>query len=78
MLEVDVPESPRDKWIDRFVARLRILRPSLADSETAVVALVAFEGGKDLDPEDAAAEFDEILAVGVPVGDLRRWMQRLR
>ena len=67
--------GPRDVWLRRCEARLHELRPSLAVSDVAVVAMLAYGTASDLAPEEAAAVYGEILAAGVPVLDLKRWMK---
>jgi len=64
----------RNEWVRHFVARLHELRPSTRDEELIQAALVAFDTANDLDPNDAAAVFTEILNAGVPAHDLKRWM----
>lgn len=73
---MDMPNSGRDEWVGRFALRLRELRPSLPDHEVADVAQVAFESASDLEPEEAAAVFGEILNARVPIPDLKRWMTK--
>lgn len=73
---MDAPSSSNDEWVSRFTARLRELRPSLIEQEAAEVAQVAFDSASDLEPEDAAAVFGEILNARVPVHDLKRWMTK--
>lgn len=76
---MEAPNRSHDEWIRRFAARLRELRPSVPDveaAEVAEVAQVAFTAANDLEPEEAAAVFGEILDARVPVHDLKRWMTR--
>jgi hypothetical protein len=72
---MDATQVPPDVWLRRCEARLRELRPSLVDKEAEIVARLAFGTGSDLDPEEAAAVYAEILDAGVPVADLKRWMR---
>jgi hypothetical protein len=69
---METPSYPHDEWVRRFAARLRELRPSVTE-EAIEVGLVAFDRASDLDPDDAAGVFVEILNAGVPVHDLKRW-----
>ncbi|MDP3822812.1 MAG: hypothetical protein Q8R33_15175 [Burkholderiales bacterium] len=73
---MDAPSSSNEEWFGRFTTRLRELRPSLIEQEAAEVAQVAFDSASDLEPEDAAAVFGEILNARVPVHDLKRWMTK--
>ena len=72
---LDREPTPRETWLRRCEAHLLGLRPSLSAHEVDVVALLAFGSGSDLVPEDAAAVYAEVLAAGVPVADLKRWMR---
>jgi hypothetical protein len=71
----DAQPGPRETWLRQCEAHLRLLRPSLSAHDAEVVALLAFGSAADLVPEDAAAVYAEVLAAGVPVGDLKRWMK---
>lgn len=72
----EVPDSRNEEWFSRFTVRLRSLRPSLGELDAAEVAQVAFDSASDLEPEEAAAVFGEILNARVPVHDLKRWMTK--
>lgn len=73
---MDSPSSSNEEWFSRCIARLLELRPPLTEQEAAEVAQVAFDSASDLEPEDAAAVFGEILNARVPVHDLKRWMTK--
>ena len=44
----------------------------LSDTQCADVAAAAFQSSNDLEPEDAAVVFSEILDASVPLNDLNR------
>lgn len=67
------PTCPRDEWIERFSARFRKLQLLLSDKQTSDVASAAFESASDIEPEEAAVVFGEIMDAGVPLEDLKRW-----
>ena len=75
---MDEPNSRRNDWILQLAARLRELRPSLEADEANEVAVVAFDTASDMDPEDAAEVFGDILNAKVPVQELRRWVVRAK
>jgi hypothetical protein len=66
----------RDEWNERFSARLRELQPLISQEQALEVASVASQGAIDMEPEVAAVEFLDVLNAGVPVKDLKRWLQR--
>jgi len=66
------PSCPLDEWVRRFALRLRELQPLLSDAQCADVAAAAFQSSNDLEPEDAAVVFSEILDASVPLNDLNR------
>ena len=63
---------PLDEWVRRFALRLGELQPLLSGAQCADVATAAFQSSKDLEPEDAAIVFSEILDASVPLNDLNR------
>jgi hypothetical protein len=63
---------PLDEWVRRFALRLQELQPLLSDTQCADVAGAAFQSSNDLEPEDAAVVFSEILDASVPLNDLNR------
>lgn len=73
---MDSLSSSNEEWFSRCTTRLRELRPSLTEQDAAEVSQVAFDSASDLEPEDAAAVFGEILNARVPVHDLKRWMTK--
>jgi hypothetical protein len=44
----------------------------LSETQCADVAAAAFQSSNDLEPEDAAVVFSEILDASVPLNDLNR------
>lgn len=69
------PSRPRNEWIQRFSLRLRELQQVICDEQSKDVALAAFPTSNDLEPEDAAAVFSEILDARVPANELKRWVK---
>lgn len=70
-----VPSSNNDKWFTRFALRLRELSPPTSEPDALEIAQVAFDRANDMEPEDAAAVFGEILVAHVSVHDLRAWLK---
>ena len=66
------PSCPRDEWLRRFALRLKELQPLLSEIQCGDVAAAAFQSSNDLEPEDAATVFSEILDASVPLNDLNR------
>jgi hypothetical protein len=73
---MDAPMCGCDEWIERFSARLRELQPLISQAQALEVASVASQSASDMEPEEAAVEFLDVLNAGVPVKDLKRWLQR--
>jgi hypothetical protein len=71
LLELE-PSCPRDEWLRRFALRLKELQPLLSEIQCGDVAAAAFQSSNDLEPEDAATVFSEILDASVPLNDLNR------
>ena len=66
------PSCPLDEWVRRFAVHLKELQPLLTEIQCADVAGAAFQSSNDLEPEDAATVFGEILDASVPLNDLNR------
>jgi hypothetical protein len=71
------PSCPPDEWLRRFTRHLQGLQPLLSEVQCAEVAAAAFESSNDLEPEDAATVFSEILDASVPLNDLNRGLAKL-
>jgi len=69
------PTCPREEWIERFSARFRDSRPSISEQQAADVASAAFGMAHDIEPEDAAVVFGEIVDARVPLDDLTSWLR---
>jgi hypothetical protein len=69
------PTCPREEWIERFATRFRESRPSITHQQAVDVASAAFKTANDIEPEDAAGVFREILDANVPLDDLTRWLR---
>ena len=61
-----------DDWLGRFVQHMQGLQPLLSGAQCMDLATAAFESSHDLEPEDAAVVFSEILDASVPLNDLNR------
>jgi hypothetical protein len=48
------------------------LQPLMDEMQCADLAAAAFQSSNDLEPEDAATVFSEILDASVPLNDLNR------
>jgi len=69
----DAPPSwPHDEWVQRFAARFGELQPMVSAEQSSEVAAAAFANANDLEPEEAAQVFSEILDASVPLNDLNR------
>jgi len=64
------PTCPRDEWVERLSVRLRELQPGISHPQALDVASAAFRSASDLQPEEAAVVFGEILDAHVPLDDL--------
>jgi len=60
--------------MERFCARLHELRPRIGHDQVLGVASGAFNVAGDIEPEEAAVVFVEILDAGVPPADMKRWL----
>ena len=69
------PTCPREEWIERFATRFRDSRPAISYQQAVDVASAAFKTANDIEPEDAAVAFGEIVDANVPLGDLTRWLR---
>ena len=63
---------PREEWIRQFADHLQQLQPLMSGPQCTDLANAAFASSNDLEPEDAAAVFSEILDASVPLNDLNR------
>jgi hypothetical protein len=68
------PSCPYDEWVRRFSVRFQALQPMITEQQSVDVALAAFPSSSDLEPEDAAVVFGEILDASVPLNQLNRPM----
>jgi hypothetical protein len=69
----DAPLSwPHDEWVQRFAARFGELQPMVGAEQACEVGAAAFANANDLEPEEAALVFSEILDASVPLNDLNR------
>ena len=66
------PGWPHDEWIQRFAARFGELQPMVSAEQACEVGEAAFAGAHDLEPEEAALVFSEILDASVPLNALTR------
>ena len=66
------PSCPPDEWVRRFALRMQELQPLLNATQCADVAAAALQSSNDLEPEDAALVFSEILDASVPLNELNR------
>lgn len=64
------PTCPRDEWVERLSVRFRELQPGISHEQAVDVASAAFPTASDLQPEEAAVVFGEILDAHVPLDDL--------
>jgi len=64
------PTCPRDEWVERLSVRFRELQPGISHEQAVDVASAAFPTAGDLEPEEAAVVFGEILDAHVPLDDL--------
>jgi len=64
------PTCPRDEWFERLSARLCKLQPGISHEQAIDIASAAFPTASDLEPEEAAAVFGDILDALVPLDDL--------
>lgn len=69
------PTCPREEWIERFATRLRESRPLISQQQAVDVASAAFTTANDIEPEDAAEVFGEIVDANVPVDELTSWLR---
>jgi hypothetical protein len=63
---------PREEWLSQFARHLKQLQPLLSEFQCLEVAAAAFESSNDLQPDEAATVFSEILDASVPLNDLNR------
>ena len=70
------PSCPRDEWVERFATRFGELQPMVSAKQSCEVGEAAFPSANDLEPEEAASVFSEILDASVPLNDLTRLMGR--
>lgn len=70
----EITRSSREEWEGRFCARLHELRPRIGDKQRLDLASGAFKVADDIEPEEAAVVFAEILDAGVPLADMKRWL----
>ena len=69
----DAPPSwPQDEWVQRFAARFGELQPMVSSEQSCEVGAAAFANAGDLEPEEAALVFSEILDASVPLNELNR------
>ena len=66
------PTWPHDEWVQRFAARFGELQPMVSAEQSCEVGAAAFANANDLEPEEAALVFSEILDASVPLNDLNR------
>jgi len=64
------PTCPRDEWVERLAVRFRELQPRISHEQAGDVASAAFPTAGDLEPEEAAVVFGEIMDAHVPLDDL--------
>ena len=64
--------DPREGW-DRL---LKQLQPLLSEFQSMELASAAFASSSDLEPDEAATVFSEILDASVPLNDLNRGLPR--
>jgi hypothetical protein len=64
--------SPHDGWVQRFAARFGELQPLVSAEQSFEVGAAAFASANDLEPEEAALVFSEILDASVPLNELNR------
>jgi hypothetical protein len=69
------PTCSREEWIERFAARFRESRPWISHEQAVDVASAAFTTANDIEPEEAAVVFGEIVDARVPLDDLTRWLR---
>jgi len=67
-----LPSSPHDEWVRRFAARFGKLQPMVSAEQSLEVGAAAFASANDLQPEEAALVFSEILDASVPLNELNR------
>jgi hypothetical protein len=68
------PSCPHGEWVRRFSVCFQALQPIVTEQQSIDVAMAAFPSSNDLEPEDAAAVFSEILDASVPLNELNRPM----
>jgi hypothetical protein len=66
------PSWPHDEWVRRFAARFGQLQPLVSVEQSCEVGGAAFASANDLEPEEAALVFSEILDASVPLNELNR------
>ena len=66
------PSLQFDEWVRRFAIRFKELQPMTSEVQALEVASAAFPTSADLDPEDAAVVFSEIVDASVPLNELNR------
>jgi hypothetical protein len=69
------PTCSRDEWVERFSTRFRALQPLVSLAQAVEVASAAFPTANDIEPEEAAAVFGEILDASVPLKEVNRWLR---
>ena len=67
-----LPSWPHDEWVQRFAARFGELQPMVSAEQSCEVGAAAFATASDLEPEEAALVFSEILDASVPLNELNR------
>ena len=68
--------SAREAWLGQFARHLKQLQPLLSEFQSMELASAAFASSSDLEPDEAATVFSEILDASVPLNDLNRGLRK--
>ena len=61
-----LPICSQVEWVRRFTFCLRSLQPDVDEVRATHIAITAFPSASDIEPEEAAAVFAEVLEASAP------------